>query len=530
MLYSSNNNSTKNSSSNNTSSINDTPDFFKSFIIQDISLLSSINAREGNSSDLIEEHFFCKKCYKVPIIKFKSFSKIYYSCDCKKCNVIHIKNIEEMYEKKNEDEIKQYLFCNKHKIEFNYYCYTCSTNLCRNCLRLSNTHSLHNFFLFDTNIYETLQKINNIKNILRENFEDQDLLEILNSSLLSEEIKDNIINNYIKPFFNIIFNDFRAYPNYSHFEIINNFNEFLNRFLNNKINEKEIEELDLNISFNITNKNDLNKYKNNCEKILSICLNESNINDITEICELNLVNLEKLELRNNNISNIEPLLKAKFKNIKEINFGLNNIDDTNVQYLYKIDFPNLRILNLYENHFQSIDIFKIKNNNKNLSNLKEFYIGYNHFSFDINKIDTKNINFDFSSLDLIGLTRDFNDNSIKLIKYFLFDNLTTLYLSYSNISSLSFLNELELPKIKNFQIHSSKISDYYPLVKYKTLEKIVLKNNKISNINNLIEFVEELPNLKHLELQGNDIDSNDIKNNEIINKVRSKNINLITMK
>ena len=70
MLYSSNNNSTKNSSSKNTSSINETPDFFKSFIIQDISLLSSINAREGNSSDLIEEHFFCKKCYKVPIIKF----------------------------------------------------------------------------------------------------------------------------------------------------------------------------------------------------------------------------------------------------------------------------------------------------------------------------------------------------------------------------------------------------------------------------------------------------------------------------
>ena len=58
MLYPSNNISTSNSSSNNTSSINETPNFFKSFIIQDISLLSSINAREGNSSDLIEEYFF----------------------------------------------------------------------------------------------------------------------------------------------------------------------------------------------------------------------------------------------------------------------------------------------------------------------------------------------------------------------------------------------------------------------------------------------------------------------------------------
>ena len=321
------------------------------------------------------------------------------------------------------------------------------------------------------------------------------------------------------------------YPNYSHFEIINNFNCFLNRFISIKKNDNEIKELNLKIFFKVNNKTELNKYKNNCEQIISLCLNESNINNINEICELNLVNLKTLELRNNRINTIEPLLKAKFKDIEVLNLAVNNIDDTNIKYLYEMNFPNLLTLNLYYNCFNSINIFKIRNYNKNLSKLDTFYIGNNPFNINIKEIDIKNTSFDFSSLKKIGLTKKiFNDDSIMIIKCFVFTNLQTLYLSVNDISSLSFVDGLELPSITNFQIHTSLITDYYPLVKYKTLEKIVLNNNKISNIDKLEKFFEELQKLKILDLQGNNIDINNKENKEIIKRVRQKNINLITIK
>ena len=288
-------------------------------------------------------------------------------------------------------------------------------NLCKKCLNSSDIHEDHIFFLFDERIFKTNQKIREIRTILfgKQRLENNELLNLLESLWQTEGLNDNIINNYVKPFFYIISNDFKSFPNYSHFEIINNFHYFLNRYISNKINFKEINDLNLKISFQVYNKTDLNKYKNDCENIISLYLNESNINNITEICKLNLINLKILELKNNKINNIEPLLNAKFKNIEELNFAINNIDDVNAKYFYKICFPNLKLLNLYYNLFKSIDIFKIKNYNKNLSNLETFFIGNNPFSFDINKIDIKNISFDFSSVKIIGLSKwIFNDDTI----------------------------------------------------------------------------------------------------------------------
>lgn len=109
---------------------------------------------------------------------------------------------------------------------------------------------------------------------------------------------------------------------------------------------------------------------------------------------------------------------------------------------------------------------------------------------------------------------------IKKVHNFSFNNLEILFLHSNNISSLSFIADLELPKIIEFWINSNYIKEYYPLAKYKTLEKIIIRNNNINNIDNLVSFVNSFKNLKELDIKGNNIDLNEGKNEDIILDVK----------
>ena len=79
-----------------------------------------------------------------------------------------------------------------------------------------------------------------------------------------------------------------------------------------------------------------------------------------------------------------------------------------------------------------------------------------------------------------------------------------------------------MPNIKQFWINSCFISDYFPLIKYKTLEKIMIRNNCIEKIDKLIEFINSLENLKILDISGNYIDLNNNENENIINEAKTK--------
>ena len=58
-----------------------------------------------------------------------------------------------------------------------------------------------------------------------------------------------------------------------------------------------------------------------------------------------------------------------------------------------------------------------------------------------------------------------------------------------------------------------------PLIKYKNLKKIDLGENKINNIDHLINFIKELKNLQKISIKYNLIDLNDIKNYKILNYI-----------
>ena len=116
----------------------------------------------------------------------------------------------------------------------------------------------------------------------------------------------------------------------------------------------------------------------------------------------------------------------------------------------------------------------------------------------------------------------FNDESIYLIQHFKFNKLKKLFLHSNNLSSLSFIDNLDLPNIKEIWINNNSLTEYYPLCKYKTLEYINIRRNRIRNIANLISFIGEFKQLKKIDIKFNEIDFNDTRNENIISEIKRR--------
>ena len=73
------------------------------------------------------------------------------------------------------------------------------------------------------------------------------------------------------------------------------------------------------------------------------------------------------------------LKKAKFTNIKYINFACDKINDNNIEVLSNLHFKYLEELNLFGNYFRNYDFFSFTNDNESYKNLKTLYLGQNNF-------------------------------------------------------------------------------------------------------------------------------------------------------
>ena len=439
-------------------------------------------------------------------------NKFNYTCSCHVNDNLGIDKIIEksISEFENDkSDITKYLKCKIHHKKYHYYCKYCNVNLCRECLSKQEDHRYHALYLFDLHILETKEIIYNIYKILNDD----------SKKLNMEKIEYSIIEEILL-LFSVITKDFKYYPNYSHFKIFQNALAFFKIFFSKSENNNIIESLEIEKKLIITYKKSLDQNMNNIHSIIEININRSYFNDISELCKLDLFSLEKLSLRDNCISDIKPLINAKFKNIKVIEFNINKIGDDNIPHLFKLKFEKLEEFNLYSNNFTDPSIFEFKNdeNKENLPNLEIFYIGNNKIDWKLQK--DKINNYNFNNLKEIGLTCGvFDEISIPNLQYFNFKNLEKLYLSRNNIYSLSFVENLELPNIKEFYINTTNITEFDQLRKYKTLESIGLRENCIRNIDNLELFVNELPKLIFIGLERNDIDMNDEKNKKIIDSI-----------
>ena len=458
-------------------------------------------------------HFFCKNCLCIPILEFNSVLNIIYTCKCNQNflmdiiqyfdNTLNIseeseeKDIEETKEKEKENNILLDIFyCQKHKGQkFFSYCQEFDTSLCQACFIEEKKYKDNQMIFFD----ELKNEANKSLEFIINNFS---LISLPYDNIYSDFLNDKLgrVREYYIKFINFLINDYNNFTCYSHFIIISNLSEALGMFKKEDTNLKKYVHV-----------------KPNLNLLTGIRLIDINISDITLFCEANLINLKVLNLRKNKISNIESIIYAKFKNIEILDLSLNKLGDDNIKIIEQFKFENLEILNIFGNNFSDYKIFYICNNKK-FKKLKILFIGSNNFKN--NKINTY---IDTSNLEKIGLTTGaFNDESIHFIQFFRFNNLLILYLHSNNLSSLSFVDKLDLPNIKAIWVNNNKLDDYSPLSKYKTLEYINIRRNLIKNIDNLISFMENFIGLKKMDITYNNIDFSDNKNKNIISEAQNR--------
>ena len=486
----------------------------------------------------------CKKCNGSIIIDELSYKNknIYLKITCP-CNVVEnsdIKSFEDNYiiPEKIEDDNRKIatsdLFCAcDNKSKNSYYCVDSQKNLCNRCIGNEKDHINHTIIDFKDDKIERI--ISNVKSMkfdedkTEENddesassdnkgnddnmgVKDNNELEVKKGSLKEDEDLDNF-KNIIK-LLKILLEQYEKNPYYNLYKSINNVYDFCLK-MEESINVEE----DLNIitKKRIRYKRDF-KELSSSEKIISINIIKNNFYDLKILRKLSPENLEFLEilrLQENNIDDIKVLSEIEFPNLKELNLSKNRLNDNCIKHLKKFKIKHcIQILNVYDNNIKNPEFFTLI---KDFTSLKELYVGHNKFE---NKFNAEKYDFP-DTLEIIGLTIGvFSNESINEIKKFNFKNLKTLYLKGNDLNKLDFIKNLTCVNLENIWLRNNFIDDYKPLERFKkSLKRIILRGNLISDIRGLKVFVDQFEQLNELVLSENKIDLNNNKNSEIIDQI-----------
>lgn len=161
--------------------------------------------------------------------------------------------------------------------------------------------------------------------------------------------------------------------------------------LQSLINYPNIEKLNISDN-NITDISILNKCR--FKELKHFDLSNNKISDITVLKEFKFQKLNELYLNQNKISNIEPLSKIDLTHLLRINLSYNNIDDINT--FYRVNAPQLKYLNLSHNKIEDITVF----GTAEFKDMKELYLDNNQIdessnSYIINFLKSKITKFTY---------------------------------------------------------------------------------------------------------------------------------------
>jgi hypothetical protein len=324
--------------------------------------------------------------------------------------------------------------------------------------------------------------------------------------------------------------DYRAYENNeipckNYMDTINNAYNFLDVLQNqnhrNEDNNFILNDSKTEMKISYTSRMDLEKIEHNpklLEQLIRINITEQNFYDLKIFEGKHFSALKELKLEENNIFTIDSLMKAgTFDLLDEFSLARNKIDDNELlKHLDKFGskFPKLTFFNIYGNYLTDYNIFKKLTG---LQELKKLYIGAN--KFEKNEIEE---DIFFPKLEEFGASDGvFNNNTIKCLSHFKFENLIEIYLQGNGLNSLNFLKYLNCKDLKVLWLYNNYIQDYKSMLNYdfKKMEDINLKYNIINNIDDIIGFIKEYKFLKYLYLSKNPINLNysekKIKNKEI---------------
>ena len=448
---------------------------------------------------LKNKYFFCKYCHSSIKFTFIENNLLKIKCDCKKVRNIRINDFIEHYSNRDKNMVQKYFYCKNHKnSKYINYCRDCKMNLCKICSEEDKTHINHSL---DSLVIDD-KEIEKIKQLIKEKRKKLSIGDIENRKIL------NIIEALIKKY--------KEYPSHNFYISINNAIKFLKEMIIPNIVEK----------IKIRTKKELYEKKNLSHLISSIKINNQNYSDLSLFKELNLMNLEKLQLQGNGIKSIEPFLHCNFEKLKFLDLEDNKLNDESFKDFDKLNFKNIRYINLYKNEIKSPTILEKV---KNYPTLKTYFAGENLFSEkEIN--NNKNKEIDLTQLKKIGLTGNFSDKTIDFMSNLKFSNLQIMYISRNNLTSLKFLKNVHCENLVSFWAINNKLTNYNDILELpfkEEIEKINLKGNKINNIDNLLDFIKHFPKLKELILKDNPINIKNPHYKKIINEVKNKKINLV---
>ena len=222
------------------------------------------------------------------------------------------------------------------------------------------------------------------------------------------------------------------------------------------------------------------------ENLEKLYLDNNKISDIGVLKKVRLNELEELYLNHNYIENISALEKAKFLKLKKLSLCFNKIGDINA--LEKVNFKELKELNLGGNNITDIKVFS----KVNFEKLEVLCLGNNKIS-DINV---------------------FKDVNFKLLK--------ELFLYANEITDISVLEFVNFNKIELLSFGINKIKDINVLdkVDFKEIKTIGFSKNRITDINVLKKI--HFPKLKKLTFDYNGIDEKEKENSLILSDYRNK--------
>jgi Leucine-rich repeat (LRR) protein len=201
-------------------------------------------------------------------------------------------------------------------------------------------------------------------------------------------------------------------------------------------------------------------------------------------------------------SNISPLFSCKFPVLEYLDLEKNNINNTIIDLFLIKKFYKLKFLSLYKNNITDEKIFDLI---KNCKKLKTFFIGENPIEFDPN--NDKIYEFP-KSLEEFGMTGNLDSKKAIFINRLIISNLKIFYFSRNKIDNLKYLENIYFKRLEEFWAISNQIKNIKQLKYIKgkqNLKKISLKENQINNFNELIDIIEDFPNLKELILKNNNI-------------------------
>ena len=456
--------------------------------------------------------FFCLDCERTPEIQFKYLENLTISCGCSKDSQLNLVTLQKYIININGFdllELEKYFICQKHRKIFKFYCRKHNFHMCNDCELCEDIDQLIDFNIDEFHIKEKIlfiaKCLHNVDNNL--NFQ---------TSINDNFDKENINDDYLKKLISTLIYEYLETPNIIIRKNINKFYQILLSLKNEK-NKNDIE-----VYFEIKS---FPEYKENEDKnneIKNIRLSEINF-DINILRNKTFNNLEKLNLEQNNISNIEALKTICCKNLIELNLRINHISDDMIACINNLEFACLETLDLSNNFFKNYKIFK---SIEHFKKLKTFNINSNLLSI-FSENDTYNLN-SLESINLAnGVLSEFDINIT--MKHFIFQELKKIDFSDNNIKTLSFLKDINLDSIEEIILNNNEIKDedLEYLNRFPSLKMIDIKNNNIQKIECVNNLISNNPfNLEKVNILGNPINLNSKKNRDYESDYFNKEIDL----